>query len=732
MIQFILLVAAITSALLGLVVIANNTSKAINRSYLFLAFSASFWLTANALVLEGPFMVSNPDAYLLMGRLITPTFVATSYFIMLFIAYFIRYPLQKNIGKFVLLALPGLLIILLSFTELNVSLGPDGVLVLGPLLVPYAMTTLGYIAVAIYLLFWGRKNAGSQLYAAQVKYIRTSFLLSVLPGSVIGVILPLFTDSPLINLAPLFSVVFLAYTTMLIVRHHLFDIRFFVVRVLAYGTSLLLLSVVYLLPAIFVLSSVLNIPLTANTYWVIMVIAPLVVFGYGSLRNLLDRITSKVFFRSSYDPQQFIGELNGIVVSNFEVRKLLTDVSNVIIRNLKSSYCFFALNDPQTHRTRIVGVGERSFDIEDLEEITENMVPHSSRVFVAEYMPEEQAHLRRLLTKRDIAVLASLRPGDRDQNPMGYILLGPKKSGQQYNRQDVRTLEIAIDGLIVATQNALSVQEVKDINTHLQQRINDATEELRTKNAQLRHLDATKDEFLSIASHQLRTPLTSVKGYISMILEGDVGKVTDMQKHLLSEAFASSERMVHLIHDFLNVSRLQTGKFIIEQHPYDLVKLVKEEVDSLRRTAEARKMKLKFISKLDGLILNIDENKIRQVIMNFIDNALYYSHEGTTITIDLAATDKLVELKVNDTGIGVPKSEQAQLFSKFYRATNARKQRPDGTGVGLFLAKKVVSGHGGDVLFASTEGKGSTFGFTLPLAKLQVSELEKNADQLKE
>jgi signal transduction histidine kinase len=127
-------------------------------------------------------------------------------------------------------------------------------------------------------------------------------------------------------------------------------------------------------------------------------------------------------------------------------------------------------------------------------------------------------------------------------------------------------------------------------------------------------------------------------------------------------------------------------------------------------------------------MLNIDENKIRQVVMNFIDNALYYSHPDSTISVTLTQHDDHAELRVVDTGIGVPKGEQSQLFSKFYRATNARKQRPDGTGVGIFLAKKVVTEHGGDVLFESTEGKGSMFGFWLPIEKLSLQEEPEQLD----
>jgi signal transduction histidine kinase len=117
----------------------------------------------------------------------------------------------------------------------------------------------------------------------------------------------------------------------------------------------------------------------------------------------------------------------------------------------------------------------------------------------------------------------------------------------------------------------------------------------------------------------------------------------------------------------------------------------------------------------------LDETKTRQVIMNLVDNAIYYTPTGGHIKVQLTAADKTVELRVVDDGIGVPKSEQHHLFTKFFRAGNARKARPDGTGLGLFMAKKVVLAQGGSIIFESRENVGSTFGFSFPRAKLAVS-----------
>ncbi len=186
--------------------------------------------------------------------------------------------------------------------------------------------------------------------------------------------------------------------------------------------------------------------------------------------------------------------------------------------------------------------------------------------------------------------------------------------------------------------------------------MDEATKKLRHANEKLKQLDETKDDFISMASHQLRTPLTSVKGYISMVLEGDAGKINHKQRDMLGQAFFSSQRMVYLIADLLNVSRLKTGKFIIEPTPVNLAKVVKEELEQLEETADSHSLKLTYDKPKSFPELMLDETKIRQVIMNFVDNAIYYTPGGGHITVHLLDKKETVELRVEDDGIGVPKS----------------------------------------------------------------------------
>jgi signal transduction histidine kinase len=252
-------------------------------------------------------------------------------------------------------------------------------------------------------------------------------------------------------------------------------------------------------------------------------------------------------------------------------------------------------------------------------------------------------------------------------------------------------------------------------NTVLYAKSQESAAHLRAANRNLKELDSAKDEFISMASHQLRTPLTSIKGYISMLLEGDAGKLTATQQEFLEYAYGGSQRMVGLIADLLNVSRMSAGKFVIEKTTVDLDAVVRDEVQQLMQHATARKLTLEYHSPTKSLPpFPLDESKTRQVIMNFIDNALYYTKKGS-VKVSLGRRGDAAELRVTDTGIGVPKEAREHLFTKFYRAGNAQTVRPDGTGLGLFMAKRVVEDQGGTMIFESVEGKGSTFGFLMPL-----------------
>lgn len=518
----------------------------------------------------------------------------------------------------------------------------------------------------------------------------------------------------LIFLTPLYAVFFVAMVAYAMVRHGLFDIKQAAARTFTYALTLLSLSIIYYFLAFIISNIILGSNSGANFALspVSIVIALVLAFIFQPIKKFFDKITNKLFYKDSYNSDDFFARLNRKLISTTDLRKLLQVISSEISETLKSEQASFFIYSDSGHYVSAGTRGHKQLPKADALMVNDYIHEAGEAIIVLGITDIPQSVRRMMISHR----LSVILPLEKNESIIGYLCLGDHRSSR-YTGKDIKVLETVADALVVAVQNALSIQEIRDLNDSLQQRIAEATKELRASNSQLKKLDEAKDEFISMASHQLRTPLTSVKGYISMVLEGDVGKVTGEQRKMLHEAFNSSERMVHLINDFLNVSRLQTGKFTIEARPVNLAKLVEQELDSLQTSVASRGMKFAYKMPKNFPEVNVDESKISQVIMNFADNAMYYSRENSTINVKLAVDSDEIVFTVKDTGIGVPKEDQARLFTKFYRASNARTQRPDGTGVGLFLAKKVVDAHGGQIIFESVENKGSTFGFRLKLPK---------------
>jgi signal transduction histidine kinase len=270
----------------------------------------------------------------------------------------------------------------------------------------------------------------------------------------------------------------------------------------------------------------------------------------------------------------------------------------------------------------------------------------------------------------------------------------------------------------VALENAKAFLEIKKFNVTLQERVDRATKNLQNANSQLKELDQAKDEFISMASHQLRTPLTTVKGYVSMLNDGDFGKLSNDQKKSIELALDGSNRMARLIDDLLNVSRMEAGKFYIDPIKVNLSQLINQEIEQLASLAKNNNVSLTGKISVDVPMMMLDENKTRQAIMNLIDNAIHYSEPpkgGGKVQVLLSVKDEEIYFSVVDNGIGVPKDQQSKLFTKMFRAKNAKEVRPDGTGLGLYLVKRVVEDQGGKIVFESKPGKGSVFGFKIPI-----------------
>ncbi len=236
-------------------------------------------------------------------------------------------------------------------------------------------------------------------------------------------------------------------------------------------------------------------------------------------------------------------------------------------------------------------------------------------------------------------------------------------------------------------------------------------EELHALNEKLKGLDKLKTEFLSLASHQLRSPLTAIKGYTSMLLEGSFGEVNDKQKEAIDRVFQSSKHLAKVVEDLLNVSKIEQGGMKYEMAPFDFEKATHDLATDLSITAEKKGLKLTFKAEGTGPhMVNGDMEKIRQVVLNIIDNAIKYTQSGSiSVALTRDAATHVERLAVTDTGMGVSADEKEKLFQKFGRGEGG-KTNTSGSGLGLYLAKQIAEAHGGHVAIDSPGiGKGSTF-----------------------
>lgn len=236
-------------------------------------------------------------------------------------------------------------------------------------------------------------------------------------------------------------------------------------------------------------------------------------------------------------------------------------------------------------------------------------------------------------------------------------------------------------------------------------------------------IDKAKTEFVSLASHQLRTPLTSVSWYAEMLLAGDTGEMSAEQKKYVDRVYHGNRRMVELVNSLLNVSRIELGLFSIDPKPTDIVALAESIISEQKPQIGARK--IEFISSLDKSIpiVSMDPNLVRMIFQNLLANAVKYTPEGGKIEFTLFLDEaKNVLLKVSDTGYGIPKKQQDKIFTKLFRADNVREKDTDGTGLGLYIVKSVIEHSGGGIRFESEENKGTTFYVTLPLEGMKKKE----------
>ena len=242
-------------------------------------------------------------------------------------------------------------------------------------------------------------------------------------------------------------------------------------------------------------------------------------------------------------------------------------------------------------------------------------------------------------------------------------------------------------------------------------------------------IDKVKTEFVSLASHQIRTPLSTIRWYIEMLLAGDAGALNDKQRKYLEEVYSSNRRMIELVNALLDVSRLELGTFVVEPEPINLAEIAESVLKEL--TPLIKNNQLTIIKEYDPALplINADSKLMRMIFQNLISNAAKYTLQGGEISITIKRQGNIVAMEIADNGYGIPPHQQGQVFTKLFRADNIKEKNSEGTGLGLYIVKSIIDYAGGTIRFESAENQGTTFYIALPLEGMVKKEGSKTLTQ---
>lgn len=580
--------------------------------------------------------------------------------------------------------------------------------------------------------------------SSQAKYMFFAGLLGFSGGGM--------TFLPTVNILvkPVGIILFSLYTLPIayaILRYRLMDIRAIVARTLGFGFIVLVLTAIFAITSAVITFFFTNLVGITSNIIAGIILSLLVVSGYRPIVKLVENTTNRFLFKKSYIPDELISKISEIGSSTLDIKKLLKSFGDVLNEALRFEKFGVALLDTDGKLNVYYkygfkpGVAEGLASYPDVASIlVKELSQNKGSVLVIDEMQvrhengEFQPVSPDLLQKLHDNNLAVVIPLYVKKNLTGVIVIGAKKSGDPYSKQDISTLKIIGDQAAVAIDNARLYEELRYFNIKLEEEVKEKTKQLSKANQDLKKLDVAKSEFISIASHQLRTPLTVIKGYISMMREGSFGKIRPKILENLEKVYVSNERLIQLVENLLDISRIESGRQEFAWKKIQLEDLAAEVTEKLQENAQKKNLKLTFHKPQEKLPpVVIDDGKIHEVMMNFVDNAIKYTETGT-VDVYIKKDKEMLTFCVKDTGKGMSEEGKQKLFQKFSRGKDSFRQHTEGLGLGLYVATMMMKAHEGKIWAESPgEGKGSTFCFAVPIkSKHKDGEITKIDEKLVE
>lgn len=696
----VLVFSVLTNMFISILVVLRNYRRIANIAFGMTSLSLVLWSTFN-------FLSSYlPSSYTLAATRITGVFgvlLITSFY-MLTLTFPAVLPTKKYTLKLLgvwliftcIISLTSLFIASAVVTEQGLVLKEGAIYSLYPL----------YI-LALFVLcnvnFVRQYRRARRLAKSQIKFMWLAIIVTVALITCSNVIVPAFTSSwSSSKYGTIFTIPFVAITAFAIVKQHMFDVRLAITRFIGYTVTIGIIATLYSVTVVLFNTQLLRYKEMSPSQLFILTIPTIFVgLTFNRIATYVARITQRIFYEDAYDAQDVLDELSDALLAENDIDKIMQQSLEVINTALKPQGAYFAVLSEKGNVYHQIQTGDMT--LSSIDPFLVRLRKESEILIDADVAPDRL--ISKVMASQNIELL--LRLGAKEE-PTGMLLFGPKRNGSMYTKQDVELLKISAKNLGIALQNAKKYEQIIHFADTLHKEVDRATKRLRTANEKLKTLDALKDDFISTASHQLRTPAVSVHDALHMLNYPNVSKKD--RDDLLQLAESSSERLVTVVRTMLNMARLQAGHFTIDTSDADFIDIIERELDQVKVLADQKSIKIDFEKPAEPLPCKVDVAKIGEAVANYIENAIKYSLENTTISIVVTKEHGKIRFEVHDQGMGVPPDEREKLFSRFYRATNARQEQPDGNGIGLYVVRNIAEGHGGETYYRPGVNGGSVFG----------------------
>lgn len=738
---WLILITAFINLSLGVVVFSRNPKSGKNVFFGILTFMAAVWIFNNYMT-----GVSDDPIFWLRGAYAWGGIVISSGLV--WILYLCN--IKGIIWKSLLIYFFSFVFFISSYFGNLIISQVDKVYLgrfegtTGPFFIFYSLYFFIISILILSTIFYSLMHAKG-VRRSQLLFVFIGAFLNLFVSVMVSFILPIFGNFKFMSLdstSSLFLMSFIAYS---ITRYRFLDIKLVILRTLSFGFIIFVVTSIFSMLSVVVGSRFEKVIGINSDILIGLVVAVLITVFYQPLRNLIEKTTNSFLYKKSYNPDTLLAEITSVTSSILDLDHLLASICKTLDEAFHSQNIGVALLREKgklevTYQQGFKdGVAEGLVGYPKAVNILHDEIKRLSGLLVIDEMKTQYENgefepispeLLNALHGNDVAIILPLHVKEQ---MIGIIEIGNKKSGDPYNNQDLKTLRIIAGQAAVAIENAKLYDEMKDFNVKLGEEVARKTAQLSKANEELRQLDQAKSEFISIASHQLRTPLTVIKGYISMMRDGNFGVVPPVIMENLEKVYASNERLIHLVENLLDISRIESGRQEFEWKKIRLEDIAQIVVDNLKQSAKTKDLKLFFHkpSKPTPEVV-ADPNKVHEVMMNFVDNAIKYTPAGE-INVNILPDSKkgTVTFCVKDTGRGIDPTVKKNLFKKFSRGKDSFRIHTEGVGLGLYVAKMIIDSHKGKI-WAESAGheKGSQFCFSLS-TKTDIKDLQKSLPEKK-